>query len=269
MVLFPHCKINLGLHVLSKRLDGYHEIETCFYPVPRFDVLEAIKSDSFSFDQTGFFIPGNESDNLCIKAYRLLKNEFDIGDVKIHLHKIIPLGAGLGGGSSDAAFMLKLLSDLFNLNLNFEQLGEYASMLGSDCAFFTQDKPMIGRGRGEILEDVDLSLKDYWIGMVKPEIHISTAEAYAGVSPNSPKNSLLDILKSPLETWQNKLQNDFEKSIFKKHPLLYELKEKFYSHGAIYSAMSGSGSTLFGIFEKQPSFQKQFEGMDYWEGELK
>ncbi len=269
MVLFPNCKINLGLHILSKRTDGYHEIDTCFYPIPRFDVLEAIKSDSFSFDQTGIPIPGKESENLCLKAYQLLKNDFAIGNVRIHLHKIIPLGAGLGGGSSDAAFMLKLLSDRFNLNLNSDELFKYASKLGSDCAFFTQDKPKIGKGRGEILEDVDLSLKGYWIGMAKPEIHISTAGAYAGVVPDPSKTSIRDILKLPMKIWRDKLENDFEKGIFKTHPSLLELKEKFYFLGATYSAMSGSGSTVFGIFEKRPSLQNQFAGMNYWEGELK
>lgn len=214
-------------------------------------------------------IPGNVPDNLCIKAHRLLKNDFAFGDVKIHLHKTIPLGAGLGGGSSDAAFMLRLLNNLFNLNLGPEKLSQYAAKLGSDCSFFTQDKPKIGKGRGEILEDVELSLKGFWIGMAKPEIHISTVEAYAGVVPNASKNSILEILKPPIANWKSTLENDFEKTIFKKHPTLAELKEKFYSLGAIYSAMSGSGSTVFGIFEKQPSLQKQFEGIDYWEGELK
>ncbi len=269
MVVFPHCKINLGLHVLSKREDGYHNIETCFYPVPRFDVLEAIKADSFSFDQTGIAIPGPSSDNLCIRAYNLLQKDFDLSPVKIHLHKIVPLGAGLGGGSSDAALMLLLLNDLFHLNLSTQQLMNYASRLGSDCAFFIQGKPKLGSNRGEHLEDIGIDLSGYWLCLVKPDVHISTAEAYAGIEPRVPERSIMEIIKTPIENWKTLLINDFEKSIFNKFSLLKELKEKLYSNGAIYSAMSGSGSTIFGLFSKAPKLVKQFPGMDYWEGELK
>lgn len=269
MVIFPHCKINLGLHVVSKREDGYHNIETCFYPVPRFDVLEVIPSPDFSFHQSGLSIPGASTDNLCIRAYQLLKNDFQLEPIRIHLHKVIPMGAGLGGGSSDAAHMLKLLNDLFHLNLSAIQLSSYAARLGSDCTFFTQSQPMLGSGRGEILENIAIDLKGYWLCLVKADVHVSTAEAYAGMVPQPPSRSLKEILSLPMENWKLLLVNDFEKTIFNKFPLLNEVKEKLYSFGAAYAAMSGSGSTVFGLFKEKPSLEKQFAGMDYWVGELK
>lgn len=269
MVVFPHCKINLGLHVVSRREDGYHNIETCFYPVPRYDILEAIPSSGFSFDQSGLSIPGASADNLCIRAYQLLKNDFSLAPVKIHLHKVIPMGAGLGGGSSDAAYMLKLLNDLFHLNLSATQLSTYAARLGSDCAFFTQPQPMLGSGRGEILENIDVNLKGYWLCLVKPDVHVSTAEAYAGMVPQPPARPLKEILSLPVENWKSLLVNDFEKTIFGKFPLLNEVKQRLYKSGAAYAAMSGSGSTIFALFKENPSLDKQFAGMDYWVGELK
>lgn len=269
MVVFPHCKINLGLHVVSRREDGYHNIETCFYPVPRYDILEAIPSSGFSFDQSGLSIPGASADNLCIRAYQLLKNDFLLAPVKIHLHKVIPMGAGLGGGSSDAAYMLKLLNDLFHLNLSATHLSTYAARLGSDCAFFTQPQPMLGSGRGEILENIDVDLKGYWLCLVKPDVHVSTAEAYAGMVPQPPARSLKEILSLPVENWKSLLVNDFEKTIFGKFPLLNEVKQQLNKSGAAYAAMSGSGSTIFALFKENPSLDKQFAGMDYWVGELK
>jgi 4-diphosphocytidyl-2-C-methyl-D-erythritol kinase len=269
MVVFPHCKINLGLHVLSKRKDGFHNIETCFYPVPRFDVLEAIEADTFSFDQSGISIPGVVAENLCVRAFTLLQKDFDLKPVKIHLHKVVPLGAGLGGGSSDAAFMLQLLNDLFQLSLSEKQLMNYASLLGSDCTFFIQKRPMLGVGRGEKLEDIEVNLSGYWLCLIKPEVHVSTAEAYAGITPRIPEHSVKDILAMPTENWKLLLVNYFEESIFPKFPILHKLKEELYSRGAVYSAMSGSGSTIFGVFKKMPSLKNHFKGIDYWEGELK
>jgi len=268
MVSFPPCKINLGLAVLNKRADGYHNLETCFYPVPWNDILEIIKADTFQFTSSGILIPGSSNDNLCVKAYQLLKKDFNLGPVKIHLHKIIPMGAGLGGGSSDAAHTVLLLNKVFELNLTQKELLSYASQIGSDCAFFIQDKPMIGSGRGEILNPTELQLKNKFLVIIKPDVHISTAEAYAGVKPARPEISLEDIIKLPVQEWKGKLVNDFEKSIFKNHPEVKKAKEKLYHAGALYASMSGSGSSVFGIFDKPVSLQKEFDSLTYWSGEL-
>jgi len=269
MVSFPHCKINLGLNVVSKRPDGFHNIETCFYPIPRTDILEIIPSSEFLFTQSGINVPSLQEDNLCIKAYRLLSKDFELGNVKIHLHKIIPMGAGLGGGSSDAAFVLRLLNSVFNLKISIEQLRNYASQLGSDCSFFIEDVPMIGTGRGEILSPFAISLARCYLVLVKPDIHISTADAYSGIVPQKAQSPISEILKLPVAKWRNRLENDFEKSIFEKYPLIGLLKEKIYSRGAVYASMSGSGSTVFGIFDKTVDFKKEFSDLDYWSGELK
>ena len=269
MISFPHCKINLGLHVLSKRNDGFHDIETCFYPVSRTDILEVIPSKEFSFTQSGIKVDGQEEDNLCVRAFRLLQRELGVEEAKIHLHKVVPMGAGLGGGSSDAAFTLRLLNQIFALNLSVDQLKKYAAQLGSDCAFFAEDQPKIGKGRGEMLSSSAVSLNGYRLVLVKPEVHISTAQAYSGIEPRQPENSIEEILKRPIQEWKGLLTNDFEASIFKKYPLIRAVKEQLYSHGAIYSSMSGSGASVFGVFEKPIDLKKEFPSMDYWSGELK
>jgi 4-diphosphocytidyl-2-C-methyl-D-erythritol kinase len=268
MIAFPPCKINLGLHIISKRPDGFHDLETCFYPIPWTDILEIIPSKELVFTSSGNPIPGKAEDNLCLKAYHLLKTDFDIAPVKIHLHKIIPIGAGLGGGSSDAAYTLRLLNDIFNLSLSVDQLKDYASKLGSDCSFFVQDKPMIGHGKGEILTEIDISLKGFYLVFVKPLIHISTQEAYSGITPKQPLIKINDILKQPVTNWKGILKNDFEESVFKKHPTIAEVKAKLYSSGAIYSSMSGSGSSVFALFEKPVQLRNEFVGMEYWEGKI-
>ncbi len=264
MVVFPHCKINLGLHVISKREDGYHNIETCFYPVPWTDILEIIPAKEFSFTSSGLMIPGKDQDNLCIKAYHHLQTHFDLAPVKIHLHKVLPTGAGLGGGSSDAAFTLRLLNSVFDLKLNPIQLRKFAAQLGSDCSFFVEDKPMLGSGRGEQLVDLPLSLKGLYMVLVKPDIHVSTADAYAGVKPHTPHQTLTDILTLPVAEWKDHLVNDFEKSVFAKYPAIEAIKKEFYDHGALYASMSGSGSSVFGIFLSQTERSHQFRGMQYW-----
>jgi len=269
MVSFPHCKINLGLNVVSKRPDGFHNVETCFYPVPRTDILEIIPSSEFLFTQSGISVPGIQDDNLCIKAYQLLKKDFGIGNVKMHLHKITPLGAGLGGGSSDAAFALRLLNSIFDLKLSTEHLKKYASQLGSDCSFFVEDIPMMGTGRGEILSPATTRLIGLYLVLTKPDVHVSTAEAYSGIVPQKTGFSIAEILKLPIAEWKSKLKNDFEKSIFEKYPLISDLKEKMYSCGAAYAGMSGSGSSVFGLFEKPVELKKEFPDLDYWSGELK
>lgn len=269
MISFPPCKINLGLSVIFKRADGYHEIETCFYPIPWTDILEIIPSERLEFTHSGLPIPGNSSENLCLKAYEVLKKDFDLKPVKIHLHKIIPMGAGLGGGSSNAAHIFRLLNTIFNLSLSIDQLKKYAALLGSDCAFFIEDKPMIGTGRGEVLHEIPLKLKGKFIVIVKPDIHVSTAEAYAGVKPKQNPKSVYEILtKTDLEAWKDILRNDFEESVFKKYPSIEEIKSKMYSQGAAYASMSGSGSAVYGIFQSPVDLKEQFQNTTYWSGVL-
>lgn len=265
MISFPPCKINLGLNVVSKRSDGYHNIETCFYPVPWTDVLEIIIADSFSFTASGSSIPGDANTNLCIKAYDLLKREFNLAPVSIHLHKVIPTGAGLGGGSSDGAHTLRILNQLFKLDLSNEKLKAYALQLGSDCPFFIDDQPMLGTGRGEVLTNLSVNLAGKFLVLVKPDVHVSTADAYSGVKPMASSQSVKGILEQKtIVEWKDLLKNDFEESVFNKYPLIKGIKEKLYQHGAVYASMSGSGSTVFGIFEKPVDLETQFPEAIYW-----
>lgn len=253
MISFPNAKINLGLHITSKRKDGYHEIETCLVPIPLFDALEMIVDKKPSWNSTGLAIPGDPKDNLILKAEKLIKKDFQgLPNLSIHLHKNIPMGAGLGGGSADGAFALKLMNNLFDLHLDDFFLEEYAAELGSDCPFFVENTPKIARGRGEILEPIDLSLKGSYLVLINPGIHVGTKEAYAGVTPGPPKVKLEEVL-ADRSRWKAELVNDFEASIFKNHPEIAEIKEKMYSAGAYYAAMSGSGSSVFGLFDYQPS----------------
>ncbi len=268
MVSFPPCKINLGLQVLARRPDGYHDIATCFYPVPSSDIVEVLPFERMEFAVTGTAIPGPAADNLCLKAYRLLKEDFNLPPVQIHLHKIIPTGAGLGGGSSDAAHILRLLNNIFSLGLSQDRLMQYAAAIGSDCAFFIQDQPMVGSGRGEILAPCTVSLKGYYLVLVNPGIHISTAQAYAGVRPGPPEQDLNTILNLPVSQWRHPLKNDFEPSVFELHPAIRSIKEKLYDAGAAYASMSGSGSSVFGIFEKETDTARHFSGLPGWTGWL-
>lgn len=256
MISFPPCKINLGLNVLEKRSDGYHNLETVFYPIPLNDIVEVIPSNTTEFIASGITIPGENNTNLCLKAYELLKSEYNLSPVEIRLHKVIPTGAGLGGGSADAAYTLRLLNQLFNLQLSIAQLKDYAQQLGSDCAFFIEDKPMLGLGRGEILEPIQLSLKGKFLVLLKPNVHVSTAEAYKGVKPTTAQPRVKDIIENiPLQEWKHILKNDFEESVFQSHPIIRQYKEKLYTAGALYACMSGSGSSVFGIFEKPFDFK--------------
>lgn len=266
MVCFPPCKINLGLNVLRKRSDGYHDIETCFYPVAWTDILEVIPSKAFAFTSSGDAIPGDASDNLCVRAYRLLEKDYSLPPVQIHLHKLLPTGAGLGGGSSDAAWTLRALDEMFNLKLTKEELKHKAAALGSDCAFFIDDQPMLGSGRGEVLTPIDVSLKGMYLAIVKPEVHISTAQAYAGVVPHVPPDSLVDVLRGGFDSWRTHLKNDFEISVFHKFPVVGEVKHALYRAGAVYACMSGSGSAVFGIFTDKPELPA-FDNATVWVGE--
>ena len=249
MIAFPNAKINLGLNITSKRADGYHNIESCFYPIPFCDALEIIKSERFCFHSYGLNIPGDSSNNLCVKAYQLLNKDFSLSPVEIHLLKAIPMGAGLGGGSADGAFTLRMLNELFDLKLTTGQLEQYALELGSDCPFFIQNKPMIAKGRGEQLQPFEVDLKGLYLAIHNPGIHISTKEAYDGIIPKKPEKSVQNILSKPTMDWKYLLINDFESSIFPNHPEIATLKGSMYKAGAIYSSMTGSGSTVFGIFD--------------------
>lgn len=260
MILYPNAKINIGLNVIEKRVDGFHNLETLFYPVEAYDILEIVESDTLKMFQYGIDYPGEVMDNLCVRAYNLLKSEYNIPPVEIHLYKRIPVGAGLGGGSSDAAFTLKGLNDLFNLSIPDKKLWEYASMLGSDCPFFIYNKPMLGTGRGEILSEVEITdLSDYRIELVYPPYFISTADAYRGIVPRNVRElngekfkgqSLVEMLKEPVESWKDNVTNDFEITVFNKIPELAKYKEDLYKRGAVYASMSGSGSAMFGVFKR-------------------
>lgn len=250
MIFFPNCKLNLGLNILQKREDGYHDIETFFFPLPFYDALEIVTSDTKSiFTNTGIS-GGDAADNLCMKAYQLLKNDYpQLPEVKIHLHKTIPAGAGLGGGSADAAFTILLLHQKYNLPIPQNKLFEYALLLGSDCPYFLLNKPAFATGRGEILEGINLSLSDYKILIVNPGIHISTKELFAEISPVIPAKRIRQIIMQPVQTWKNELTNDFEMFAFSKYPSLQKIKERMYDANAIYSSMTGTGSTIYGLFK--------------------
>jgi len=251
MITFPNAKINLGLNIVRKREDGYHDIESCFFPVPWQDSLEILEAASFSFRSYGLEIPGDAGSNLCVKAYQLLDEDFNLPPVAIHLLKQIPMGAGMGGGSADGAFTLVQLNDLFELGLSAQKLENYALQLGSDCPFFIRNSPCIATGRGEQLEEVNLSLDGYFLALHNPGIHISTREAYAGVSPELPAQSIRDILERPVNEWKEVLINDFENSVFPNHPTIETLKNDMYAAGALYASMTGSGSTVYGIFQEK------------------
>lgn len=268
MVAFPGCKINLGLHVLHKRSDGFHEIDTAFFPVPWTDVLEVLPSNEFSFSFSGLTVNGSPEDNLCLRAYRLISRDYTFPPVQGHLHKVVPMGAGLGGGSADAAHTLRLLSSVASLDLPHEQLRAYSLQLGSDCSFFLMDGPARGRGRGEIIEPLQLTLKGYFLVIVAPPIHIATAEAYAQLKPRKPNNDLSEVLNQPVPEWKKLLVNDFESSVFTRHPEIAFLKNRLYERGAVYAAMSGSGSSVFGIFDKAVNREEIFPAMRGWSGWL-
>lgn len=268
MISFPCCKINLGLNVISKRQDGYHDIETCFYPLGLTDVLEIIPSKKVSFTSSGLAIPGSPDENLCVKAYTLLKRDYQLDSIQIHLHKTIPFGAGLGGGSSDAVSTLVMLNSIFELNLSHEELLKHCKQIGSDCAFFLENRPMIGKGRGDELEPATVNLKGKFIVLVKAGVHISTAEAYAHILPKKATTALKEIVEKEVSVWRDVLANGFEESVFKKYPEIETIKNKLYECGALYASMSGSGSALFGIFNNEVDLRNEFQGMTYWSGIL-
>lgn len=264
MITFPNAKINLGLNIVEKRPDGYHNLETVFYPVPLEDALEINVlnegNEKFRLYQAGLEIEGEIENNLVVKAYKLLDEKFNLPPVDIHLFKHIPSGAGLGGGSSDAAYMLKLLNEKFNLELTDETLEEYAAKLGADCAFFIRNTPTYAEGIGNLFSPISLSLKGYQIVLVKPDIFVSTRDAFAQIKPHRQDIPLKEVIKHPIEEWKELMVNDFEESVFPKFPAIKEIKDKFYQEGAIYAAMTGSGSSVFGLFkpEDKKTAEKDF-----------
>ena len=262
MLTFPCAKINLGLNITSKREDGYHNLETIFYPVPLTDALEVkLMHDDFPSDEpcdlkiTGNAVDCDEKNNLVVKAYTLLAQDFKLPRVHTHLVKRIPMQAGLGGGSADGAFMIRLLDERFRLNMGIAEMERYASRLGSDCAFFITTEPSFATGRGEVLEPVNIAehnLQGYYIAIVKPTIAVSTREAFKQIICRQPEHCCRDIVRQPVETWKTVLTNDFEEPAFKQHPELADIKQRLYDLGAVYAQMSGSGSAFFGLFRTEP-----------------
>jgi 4-diphosphocytidyl-2-C-methyl-D-erythritol kinase len=266
MIIFPNAKINFGLNVVSRRADGYHNIETVFYPVPLCDALEIVPAANgeTTFTQSGIQVDGDAENNLVMKAYRLLSRDFSLPPVDIYLRKQIPFGAGLGGGSADAAFMLKLLNDFADLGLSEDELENYASRLGADCSVFIRNKPVFAEGTGNIFSPTDLSLRGYTLVLIKPEIHISTKDAYAAICPHKPEHSIKDIIQMPVSEWKNLLVNDFEEGVFAREPAIGKIKQELYDAGAIYASMSGSGSSVYGIFDGNYSPQLKSAIIGKW-----
>jgi len=270
MICFPNAKINIGLNITGKRTDGYHNLETVFYPVSLKDILEFVetKNNKTTITVSGTDLKIPDNDNICIKTYNLLKKDYKLPALNIYLHKNIPHGAGLGGGSSDAAFFLKSLNEYFSLNIEENKLIDYAVQLGADCSFFIKNKAVFAEGTGNLFKDINLSLSGYFIAIVKPDFSISTKEAFQDIIPKTPEISLKSLIQQPLENWKNTIVNDFETGIFKKYNFLYKIKQKLYDNGAIYASMSGSGSALYGIFKDKPGLKKQFSNMFYREKQL-
>lgn len=262
MICFPNAKINIGLNVINKRQDGYHELETIFYPVKIKDALEIIEGPEMKFESSGINIPGDSNNNLCIKAYNLLRADFDLPNIHIHLHKHIPIGAGLGGGSSDATFFIKLVNDKFNLGMDKEVMKNYCSKLGADCAFFLENRPVFATGIGDVFDEVEVDLSGYHVVLVKPPVHVATAEAYKNVVPQEPINSLKSLVRLPVEDWNCNIKNDFEPHIINSYPQIRMVKANLLDIGAVFALMSGSGSSVFGIFNEKPDLSKFEENFD-------
>jgi 4-diphosphocytidyl-2-C-methyl-D-erythritol kinase len=274
MLCFPNAKINLGLNILSRRTDGFHNIETVFCPVALSDILEFVpdpdmKPGSCSFNASGIRIDGTQDNNLVVRAYQLLCRDFNLPAIRVHLHKMIPPGSGLGGGSSNAAFMLKNLDREFNLRLGSDRLSEYADKLGSDCAFFMLNKAVFGYERGNRFRELSRFPSNLCLVIIHPGIHCDTAAAYAGVSPRKPSRSLEELIHLPVTEWKDVIRNDFEPVITQRHPVIADIRDKLYRLGAVFASMSGSGSSVFGLFsEKTPDPDKHFPGFFTWTGPL-
>lgn len=253
MIVFPNAKINVGLNVVSRRVDGYHNLETVLFPIKLCDALEMVEAKETLLTVSGIEIDGKHTDNLVLKAYRLLSDDYSLPPVHFHLHKVIPFGAGLGGGSSDAAYTLKMLNDFFNLSLNTGALEHYAAKIGADCPFFIQNKPVFATGIGNEFQALNLDLNAFEILILKPNCSVSTQEAYQNVVPGKPSHPLHEAIQQAIETWKDRIFNDFEQSVFLQYPEVQRLKEIMYQLGAVYAAMSGSGSAVFGVFRHLPT----------------
>jgi 4-diphosphocytidyl-2-C-methyl-D-erythritol kinase len=252
MISFPNAKINIGLHITEKRQDGFHNLETVFFPVGWSDALEFASSEELHFSASGIDISGPSESNLVMKAYFLLQKDFGLPALRIHLHKQIPFGAGLGGGSADGAFMLRMLNKAFNLNISREKLLEYAAVLGSDCPFFIVNKPVFATGRGEVMTEINLNLKGLSLFLVKPPFEVATASAFRNIVPQKPTVSLAELIQLPVTAWKENIVNQFEFSVFQQFPDIERVKNQLYEIGAIYASMSGSGSCVFGLFIDLP-----------------
>ncbi len=272
MICFPNAKINLGLNITEKRSDGYHNIETIFYPIGWNDALEVIVNKEshkeFNLHLSGLAIAGNIEDNLLYKAYQIIKQTKTLPHIDIYLHKTLPMGAGLGGGSADAAFFINLLNEQFQLNFTENERIDIARQLGSDCAFFIKNTPVYATQKGDVFKDIKLDLSHLYIAIVYPNVHSNTKEAYSLVKPQQPTKSLLEIIQQPISTWKTDLINDFEKSIFSLYPIVEKTKNDLYESGALYTCMSGSGSAVFGLFEKEPDI-KHLSQFPHWIGKMK
>jgi len=270
MIVFPNAKINIGLRVTGRRADGFHNIETYMIPVKLADALEVTPSSDglFAFTMSGIPVEGPEGSNLCVKAFRMMQQRYRLPEVKIHLHKVIPMGAGLGGGSSDAAFTLKLLNRLFSLKICNNELAGMAAELGSDCPFFIENRPVLATGRGEVLSKVKADFSLWQILLVKPQISVSTAWAYSHVKSTGYHLPDADKFPSDTSSWDKIFPNDFEEVVFKKWPEIKDIKQSLLALGARYASMSGSGSAVFGLFENLPDYRGLFKDHFVWEGRM-
>ena len=270
MIVFPNAKINLGLSVVRKREDGYHDLETIFYPIALKDILEIMPRDD---KEVKLNISGIESacevkDNLVVKAYNKVKEKFDIPGIDIYLHKIIPSGAGMGGGSSDASFMIKGLIKLFDLNISEDECEKISGTLGADCPFFIKNHPVFAEGTGDVFSPVRVSLKGYKIVVIKPSVSVPTKDAFGGIKPRNPEMQVKNIVENyPVNNWREMLVNDFEDTVFRKYPEIRNIKEKLYSMGAVYCSMSGSGSSVYALFKEIPDLENHFDGCFKWSGD--
>lgn len=249
MIVFPNAKINIGLNIVSKRVDGYHDLETIFYPVMIKDALEVVEARKLSFTSSGIQIPGELKSNICLKAYELLSRDIKLPPVHIHLHKNIPIGAGLGGGSADASFFIKLVNEKFMLNLDAEQMEHYASQLGADCAFFIKNQPVFASGRGDEFDPIQLDISKYFLVVVMPNLHVETSMAFKDIVPKPASKNLKELIKNDISTWKSFVKNDFEPGIIKQYPEIGQIKDALYQAGALYASMSGSGASVYSIFE--------------------
>lgn len=265
MVTFPNAKINIGLNITAKREDGFHSIETLFFPLKLTDILEFIPSKHKNhFSISGIELENSPNDNLVMRAYQELSKEYQLPPLKIHLHKKIPFGAGLGGGSSDAAFMLKSLNDSFHLNISREKLEEIAGKVGSDCPYFLNNRPMFACGRGDKMQNIDLDINGHHLLLVVPDISISTPWAYSKCKPVKPTADLRELVKQPIDSWQNSIKNDFEAIVFEAYPEIGIIKSKLLEMGAVYASLSGSGAAVYGIFKNEPDYKNRFPNAFTW-----